>query len=42
MYPIRLGDYGPDEEHLNQLLTYKAKKRRKQKKLEAAAAAAEA
>ena len=39
MYPIRLGDYGPDEEHLNQLLTYKAKKRRKQKKLEAAAAA---
>ncbi len=39
MYPIRLGDYGPDEEHLNQLLSYKAKKRRKQKKLEAAAAA---
>lgn len=39
MYPIRLGDYGPDEEHLNQLLNYKAKKRRKQKKLEAAAAA---
>lgn len=39
MYPIRLGDYGPDEEHVNQLLTYKAKKRRKQKKLEAAAAA---
>ncbi len=39
MYPIRLGDYGPNEEHLNQLLTYKAKKRRKQKKLEAAAAA---
>lgn len=38
MYPIRLGDYGPDEEHLNQLLSYKAKKRRKQKKLEAAAA----
>ncbi len=40
MYPIRLGDYGPDEENLNQLLTYKAKKRRKQKKLEAAAAEA--
>lgn len=39
MYPIRLGDYGPDEEHLNQLLSYKAKKRRKQKKLEAVAAA---
>ena len=39
MYPIRLGDYGPDEDHLNQLLSYKAKKRRKQKKLEAAAAA---
>lgn len=39
MYPVRLGDYGPDEEHINQLLTYKAKKRRKQKKLEAAAAA---
>ncbi len=39
MYPVRLGDYGPDEEHLNQLLSYKAKKRRKQKKLEAAAAA---
>lgn len=37
-YPIRLGDYGPDEESLNQLLSYKAKKRRKQKKLEAAAA----
>ena len=37
-YPIRLGDYGPDEENLNQLLSYKAKKRRKQKKLEAAAA----
>lgn len=36
-YPIKLGDYGPDEEHLNQLLSYKAKKRRKQKKLEAAA-----
>lgn len=37
MYPVKLGDYGPDEENLNQLLTYKAKKRRKQKKLEAAA-----
>lgn len=38
-YPVKLGDYGPDEEHLSQLLSYKAKKRRKQKKLEAAAAA---
>lgn len=39
-YPVRLGDYGPDEEHLSQLLSYKAKKRRRQKKLEAAAAEA--
>lgn len=39
-YPVRLGDYGPDEEHLSQLLSYKAKKRRRQKKLEATAAEA--
>ncbi len=37
-YPLRVGEYGPDEEALNYLLSYKAKKRRKQKKLEAAAA----
>ncbi len=36
-YPLKLGDYGPDEESLNALLTYKAKRRRKQKKLEATA-----
>ncbi len=32
MYPVKLGEYGPDEESLNGLLTYKAKKRRKQKR----------
>ncbi len=37
--PIRLGDYGPDDDALAALLSYKAKLRRKQKKLEAAAAA---
>lgn len=31
--PVRLGDYGPDENSVAQLLSYKAKKRRKQKKL---------
>lgn len=31
-YPVKLGEYGPDEESLNALLTYKAKMRRKQKK----------
>lgn len=36
-YPIKLGEYGPDEESVAQLLAYKAKKRRRQKKLEAAA-----
>lgn len=36
-YPLRVGEYGPDEEALSYLLSYKAKKRRKQKKLEAAA-----
>ncbi len=37
--PLCLGDYGPDEDALAALLSYKAKLRRKQKKLEAAAAA---
>lgn len=37
--PICLGDYGPDEDALAALLSYKAKLRRRQKKLEAAAAA---
>lgn len=41
-YPLRLGEYGPDEDALNNLLSYKAKKRRKQKKLEAAAEKEEA
>lgn len=38
-YPIRLGDYGPDEDALAALFGYKAKQRRKQKKLEAQKAA---
>lgn len=33
-YPIRLGDYGPPEECINELMSYKAKMNRKQKKLE--------
>lgn len=33
-YPIRLGEYGPDEDALAALFSYKAKMRRKQKKLE--------
>ena len=37
-YPIKLGEYGPDEEAVAALLSYKAKKKRKQKKLEAEAA----
>ena len=37
--PIRIGDYGPDDDALAALLSYKARLRRKQKKLEAAAAA---
>lgn len=41
-YPLRIGEYGPDEDALSYLLSYKAKKRRKQKKLEAAAAKEEA
>lgn len=43
-YPIRLGDYGPDDDALAALFSYKAKQRRRQKKLEnqkAAQAAAE-
>ncbi|MDD6012202.1 MAG: PHP domain-containing protein [Oscillospiraceae bacterium] len=38
--PVKLGEYGPDEDHVAQLLAYKAKRRRRQKR-EAAAAAAE-
>lgn len=34
-YPIKLGEYGPDEDAVAALLSYKAKKKRKQKKLEA-------
>ncbi|MBE7033296.1 MAG: PHP domain-containing protein [Ruminococcaceae bacterium] len=37
MYPIKLGEYGPSEEDVAALLSYKAKKRRKQKKLESMA-----
>ncbi len=37
-YPIKLGEYGPDEDAVAALLSYKAKKKRKQKKLEAEAA----
>lgn len=40
-YPVKLGEYGPDEDEVAALMAYKAKKRRKQKKLEAAAVAAE-
>lgn len=40
-YPLRIGEYGPDDDALSYLLSYKAKKRRKQKKLEAAADKAE-
>ena len=39
-YPIRLGDYGPDEDNVAKLMSYKAKKRRKQKRLAAAEAQA--
>ena len=38
-YPIKLGEYGPDEDHVAKLLSYKARKRRKLKKLAAAAEA---
>lgn len=37
-YPLKIGEYGPDEESVAQLISYKAKKRRRQKKFEAAAA----
>ncbi|MCM1363523.1 MAG: PHP domain-containing protein [Faecalibacterium sp.] len=33
-YPIRLGDYGPPEDCVEELMNYKAKMHRKQKKLE--------
>lgn len=41
-YPVKLGEYGPDEDNVAKLLSYKAKKRRKLKRQAAAAAAAEA
>lgn len=34
-YPVRIGEYGPDEESLNALVSYKAKRRRKQKREQA-------
>ena len=37
-YPIKLGEYGPDEEQVAKLLSYKAKKRRKLKRQAAAEA----
>lgn len=36
-YPVRIGEYGPDEEALAALFAYKARQKRKQKKAEAAA-----
>lgn len=39
-YPVKLGEYGPDEDTLAALYSYKAKMKRKQKKAAAAAAAA--
>lgn len=39
-YPVKLGEYGPDEDALAALYSYKAKMKRKQKKAAAAAAAA--
>ena len=38
-YAIKLGEYGPDEDNVAKLLSYKAKKRRKLKKMAAAAEA---
>ena len=38
-YPVKLGEYGPDETNVAQLLSYKAKKRRKLKRQAAAAEA---
>jgi hypothetical protein len=40
-YPVKIGEYGPPQECISQLLSYKAKKKRKQKKLEAVAATKE-
>ena len=37
-YPVKLGEYGPDEDHVAKLLSYKAKKRRKLKRQAAAEA----
>lgn len=39
VYPVKLGEYGPGEDEIAALMSYKAKKRRKQKKLENAAVA---
>lgn len=36
-YPVKLGEYGPDEDQVAKLLSYKAKKRRKMKRQAAAA-----
>ena len=36
-YPVKLGEYGPDEDQIAKLLSYKAKKRRKMKRQAAAA-----
>lgn len=36
-YPVKLGEYGPDEDNVAKLLSYKAKKRRKLKRMAAAA-----
>lgn len=36
-YPVKLGEYGPDEECVSQLLSYKSRKKRKEKRLQAAA-----
>lgn len=38
-YPIKLGEYGPDEDNVAKLLSYKARKRRKLKKQAAASEA---
>ena len=38
-YPIKIGEYGPDEDNVAKLLSYKAKKRRKLKRQAAAAEA---
>ena len=38
-YPVKLGEYGPDEDNVAKLLSYKSRKRRKLKKQAAAAEA---